>query len=104
MTEDAFKLQTSSVRDRFERAAASYDSVAVAQREISRRMQERLDLLRIEPRVILDLGAGTGADLSGLRNRYRKSHVIALDLAHRMMQQARRRFRWRRPSLIEHFH
>ena len=85
------------MRARFERAATSYNSVAVAQREISRRMQERLELLRIEPRVILDLGAGTGADLAGLRARYRKSHVIALDLAHCMMRQARQRFRWRRP-------
>jgi len=82
----------------FERSAATYDQVAVLQREIADRILERLDYIRLEPRLVLDLGAGTGYAAQGLLNRYPKSRVVALDFALAMLQRARRRGGWlRRP-------
>jgi malonyl-CoA O-methyltransferase len=59
------------VRRNFARAAATYDQVAVLQREIGRRMLERLDYVRLEPQRVLDLG---------LRHR-RQSHRSARTLS-----------------------
>jgi malonyl-CoA O-methyltransferase len=88
-------------RRAFERAAADYDQAAVLQREIARRMEERLDYVRVDPRVVLDLGAGTGYALDALQRRYRKARVIALDFALGMLQLARRRGSMlRRPRCI----
>jgi len=82
----------------FERSATTYDQVAVLQREIADRILDRLDYIRLEPRLVLDLGAGTGYAAQGLLNRYPKARVVALDFAMAMLKQARRRGRWlRRP-------
>lgn len=88
-------------RRNFERAAAGYDRAAVLQREIADRLLERLDYVRLEPRRILDLGAGTGYALDALRRRYRKARLIALDFAHPMLLRARRHGSWlRRPLCV----
>lgn len=85
----------------FERAAQDYDSVAVLQREIADRMLERLDYVRLEPERILDIGTGTGYAIDRLTRRYRKARVVALDFAHGMLTQARRRGSWmRRPHCL----
>ena len=59
MTE-AFYTDKARVRASFEKAAASYDSAAVLQREVSDRMAERLQYIKFQPQVVLDAGAGTG--------------------------------------------
>ena len=88
-------------RQSFERAADRYDSVAVLQREIADRLLERLDDVRLEPSRILDLGCGTGYAVTALHRRYRKAQVLALDFAHGMLRQTRRRGSWlRRPQCI----
>ncbi len=79
------------LRRSFERAATSYDEAAVLQHEVCRRMDERLDLIKLQPALILDAGCGTGNALPALRARYPQGRVIALDLAFTMLQQARRR-------------
>ncbi|MBK1694857.1 malonyl-[acyl-carrier protein] O-methyltransferase BioC [Chromatium weissei] len=89
------------VRRSFDRAATEYDAVAVLQREIANRLLERLDYVRLEPQRVLDLGAGTGYALDALQRRYRKARIIAVDFAHGMLLQARRRGSWwRRPLCV----
>jgi len=82
------------LRRSFERAAQSYDAAAVLQHEVCKRMDERLDLIRHQPAVILDAGSGTGNALAGLRRRYPRARVIALDLAFTMLQRAQKRTPW----------
>jgi len=94
-------IDKGSARRSFEQAAPGYDRVAVLQREIADRMLERLDYVRLEPRLVLDLGAGTGYATEGLQKRYRKARVLALDFALGMLQQARRRGSWlKRPRCV----
>ncbi|MGD2084022.1 MAG: malonyl-ACP O-methyltransferase BioC [Chromatiales bacterium] len=83
-------------RRAFERAATGYDEAAVLQREIGERLLERLDYVRLEPRRILDLGAGTGRAAGALARRYPKARVIAVDFALSMLRIARRQGPWRR--------
>lgn len=80
-----------AARRAFEGAAASYDGVAVLQKEMASRLLERLDYVRLAPRTVLDLGAGTGLALDDLQRRYRQARVLALDFAFEMLRLARRR-------------
>ncbi|HSH28614.1 MAG TPA: malonyl-ACP O-methyltransferase BioC [Thiohalobacter sp.] len=95
------QLDKRQVRIAFNRAAGSYDGVAVLQREVGERLLERLDLTRLEPQWALDLGAGTGQITRGLLKRYRGCRVMALDLAEAMLAHTRRSAGWwRRPRLV----
>jgi malonyl-CoA O-methyltransferase len=77
------------VRRNFARAAATYDEVAVLQREVGSRMLERLDYVRIEPQRVLDLGCGTGASLVALHERYPQAALIGADLSEPMLRAGR---------------
>jgi malonyl-CoA O-methyltransferase len=81
----------------FNSAVQRYDDLAVLQKTVAQRLLERLDVMRISPRNILDLGAGTGATSRRLAKRYRKAQVIQLDLALRMLSHSVRTGRWFRP-------
>jgi malonyl-CoA O-methyltransferase len=85
------------VRRSFDRAAASYDAAAVLQGEVRDALLERLELVSIEPRVVLDAGAGTGQGSRALRRRYPKAVVLAADSALGMLRVAARRRGWLRP-------
>ena len=90
---EAFYTDKDRVRASFERAATSYDSAAVLQREVSDRMAERLDYIKLQPAVILDAGSGTGYGAAMLRQRYPQARVLELDLAHGMLCASREKQR-----------
>lgn len=73
------------VRARFNRAHQTYDQFAAVQQEVGRRLDERFEWLKIEPRRILDLGAGTGQMTRAMQKRYPSAQVVALDLAEKML-------------------
>ena len=77
----------------FDRAARQYDAHAVLQRTVVERLVERLDLVRIQPGRILDIGSGTGAGARLLAARYRHASLLQLDLSPAMLQVSRRK-RW----------
>ncbi|MGD8932789.1 MAG: methyltransferase domain-containing protein, partial [Chromatiales bacterium] len=89
-------IDKQQARRAFERAASAYDEVAVLQRETAQRMLERLDYIRHEPAVILDVGAGTGEATLALSRRFKPARTIALDFALPMLQRARKRGSWLR--------
>ncbi len=85
----------------FSRAAEHYDEVAVLQREIGQRLVDRLDLMLIEPKVVLDIGSGTGVATAELAKRYKKAQILALDFAFPMLQKTRKRGTWlRKPKCV----
>jgi len=88
---DPFDIDRSRVRRSFAHAARSYDEAAVLQTRIRDELLQRLDFVRLEPAVVLDLGAGTGHAALALKRRYRSSQVVALDLAEGMLREAGRR-------------
>jgi malonyl-CoA O-methyltransferase len=93
------QLDKRQMRRAFDRAAATYDAAAELQYEIGDRLLERMDFIRLKPRRILDLGAGTGMFSSALMKRYRAADVVALDIAPAMLQSARSRGGWFRKPL-----
>jgi malonyl-CoA O-methyltransferase len=76
------------IRRAFDRAANSYDAAAVLQKEVCRRLLEKLDYIRLSPQLILDAGVGTGEAVTPLMQRYKKSRLVALDLSERMLAKA----------------
>ena len=85
---DLFQLDKAGVRAAFDRASATYEATAVLQSRVADELVSRLEPFDFRPQVILDLGAGTGRAAAELKRRYRRSLVIALDLAPGMLQQA----------------
>ncbi|OWY27865.1 methyltransferase domain-containing protein [Herbaspirillum robiniae] len=72
------------VRRRFGRPQLVAESDFL-RREVSARMQERLALVKIAPREVLDAGCGEGADLPVLQKRYPEAQVLGLDGAYGML-------------------
>ncbi len=79
------------VRDSFSQAAGTYDAAAVLQATVRDELLRRLEVLRMEPAVVVDLGAGTGQASIALKRRYPGGRVVAMDIAHGMLLQARKR-------------
>ena len=88
---DPFDIDVTRVRRSFGRSARDYDAAAVLQARVRDELLERLDVVRLEPAAVLDLGAGTGHASIALKRRYRSSQVVALDLAEGMLREAGRR-------------
>lgn len=86
---DALLIDKKRMRRSFERAAASYDQVAVLQRAVADRMAERLQYVKFEPATVLDAGCGTGYAQHLLRGQYKGARLLALDIAHEMLRVAR---------------
>lgn len=82
---------------RFSKVAASYGGADFFAREVDRRMQERLDYVKIEPQRILDLGCSRGASFPDLAARYPMAQLIGLDVSPAMLDTGReQRSGWQR--------
>lgn len=89
-------LRKRRVQRNFARAAADYESSAILSAEVLQRMLERLDLMQLAPRRVLDLGSGTGIAARALEQRYHPAQLIALDLSLPMLRRHSDRRSWRR--------
>lgn len=90
---DEFFLDARAVRRSFDACATTFDASAAVHAEIRKRLLERLDVVRLEPGVVIDLGAGTGHASRALQDRYSGTRIVAMDLSPRMLVQARRQQR-----------
>jgi len=94
-------IDQQQVRAAFDGAAETYDAAAFLQREVCERLLEKLDVVRLEPEIILDVGTGTGQAINGLRKRFKKAHVVAMDLSENMLlQSAKHGSFFSKPSLL----
>lgn len=78
---DPCVLDPKAVRRQAERRARAPIERDFVAREVERRMVERLDLIRLEPERILDVGCGRGAGSATLAARWPTAVCLALDLA-----------------------
>jgi malonyl-CoA O-methyltransferase len=74
------------IQHAFNQAADTYDKTAVLCHEVYKRMIARLDIMRLAPEMILDLGAGTGYGTQLLQKRYPGARVISMDLSEAMLK------------------
>lgn len=82
-------IDLSRVRNLFARPEriASSDFL---RREIAARMHERLSLVKIIPKQVLDAGCGPGGDLSLLQKTYPSAQIVGLDGAGAMARAAKK--------------
>lgn len=78
----------------FSAAACTYDNAAFVQKEIGKRLLERLDIIKQTPTRILDVGAGTGYITRLIQQKFPKSHLVGLDLAQGMTDYAKGKQPW----------
>ncbi len=91
------------VRARFERAAATFNDAAVLHDRVREQLLERLDVVDLDPTVVLDVGAGTGRAIPALKDRFRKAQLFAIDHSPAMLKRLPRTrlgFRQRRVTTV----
>ena len=88
--DDGFLLDRPGIRESFDRASARYEASAVLQARVEEEMLDRLAFFRLEPRVVIDLGAGPGRGTAALKRSNPQASVVALDFAPGMLHEATR--------------
>jgi malonyl-CoA O-methyltransferase len=83
---DQYFIDKARVRASFNRAAQTYDAAAVLQKLVRDEMFDRLDLIKLSPKKVLDAGCGTGHASFSLQKRFRLAQVFSLDLALGMLE------------------
>ena len=89
-----YEINKKQMRRAFSRAAADYDAAAVLQREVCKRMLERLEYIKLQPARVLDAGSGTGWGTRQLAEKYPAAQIASLDIAIGMLLAARSRSGW----------
>lgn len=85
-----YGIDRRALRKSFSASSTRYDTAAVLQADVRQRLLERLDYIKLQPQVVVDLGSGTGHASRALHARYPEAKVIALDTAFGMLAQAGR--------------
>ena len=89
MSESFPAIERRAARRNFERAARSYAGASRLEAEVGARMLERLDYVKIAPRLVLDAGSGPAREAKALAGRYRGARILALDFSLAMLPRAR---------------
>ena len=76
-----------AARRAFDRAR-SFESACFIHDETRSRLLERLELVRLDPRLAVDLGSATGRGAEGLAGRYPNARVLAVDTSVGMLRAA----------------
>lgn len=82
------------MRKAFSAAATTYDEAAILAGEVGQRLGQRLDLIRLAPKRVLDLGCATGDGVVHLQQRYPRATALAVDFALPMLQSVAGRYSW----------
>ncbi|MDF1654346.1 MAG: methyltransferase domain-containing protein [Coxiellaceae bacterium] len=77
------------IQQRANRQAAEYEQVHFLQQEMAKRLLQRLQYVRLQPNVIVDLGSATGWLSPDLLACYPNSKIIALDFAEQRLRLAK---------------
>lgn len=87
-------FQEESVASSFSAAANRYDQHVRAQKQAETELLERIQLLNIQPKTILDIGTGTGELSRALKQLFPKADVFGIDLSPGMVEEAKSRNGW----------
>jgi malonyl-CoA O-methyltransferase len=87
-------LRLRDIQRRFDRAAAGFDGSDFVHEVTRDGLAARLEPLLLESTTILDLGSATGATGRLLRKRFRRAHIVAVDLSQPMLKQGKKQKSW----------
>jgi malonyl-CoA O-methyltransferase len=83
-------VRVETVRRQFDARVARWPRHEAVVREVGRRLIERLDLMRLAPRLVADVGAGGGAARTALMGKFPQSRWLGLDLSAAMLASGRK--------------
>lgn len=81
-------------RRQFDAAAATFDKADFAIAATRDGLLARLEPITIDAATVVDLGSATGSAGRLLERRFKRAHVVAVDLSHSMLAKARAKKRW----------
>ncbi len=87
-------FRTNDVRRRFDRAAEKFEEFDFVHAVTRNGLLARLEPMVVQAKTVVDLGCATGSACKPLAKRFRRAHIIALDLSASMLQQVRRKQSW----------
>jgi malonyl-CoA O-methyltransferase len=87
-------LRSSDVRRRFDQAAEEFEEFDFVHAVTRDGLLARLEPMVMEAKTVVDLGCATGSACKPLAKRFRRAHIIALDLSASMLQQVRLKQSW----------
>jgi len=80
-------IDLNRVRQQFSRPA-DLTAADFIYREIASRMLDRLQLVRLDPKNVVDAGCGRGADIRVLHNLWHSAHIIGIDGSVQLLKQS----------------
>jgi malonyl-CoA O-methyltransferase len=88
-----------TVRRQFDARAARFGEHDAVVREVSKRMLERMALMRHDVRRVLDLGCGAGASRTELQRRFPAANYLGVDVSPAMLAGATGKRGWIRHAI-----
>lgn len=85
------------VRQRFDLAAADFESVDFVHSTLRKGLLARLAPMAVDARTVIDLGAATGSAAPLLVKRFRGAHIVAVDISSNMLALTKKRRSWFSP-------
>lgn len=79
-------VRSATVRRQFDRRAARFAQADWLVREVGRRLIERLDIIRIAPVAVADIGCGLGSTRTAFRDRFPQAHWYGIDSSFEMLR------------------
>ena len=74
------------IKNSFSKRAQTYDSQSFIQKEVNKRLIERLDLIKHHKSKILDIGSGTGKLSQDIEEKYPGINITSMDTSFEMLQ------------------
>jgi len=87
-------MSPGDVQRRFDAAAGTFDSADFVLATTREGLLARLEPITIDSRYVVDLGSATGSAGRMLARRFKRAHILAVDVSQKMLQKARSKKSW----------
>jgi malonyl-CoA O-methyltransferase len=87
---NVYDIDQRNVSLAFNAAANNYDAASLLQQTVADRLIESIEMIKINPGSILDLGSGTGYGSRILKQRFKKARYYQNDISVDMLKTARK--------------
>ncbi len=81
----SISLDCIALKQAFNRAAPAYAEYGLLSQEIAARLFDRLDVIKVQPEIVVDLGCSTGYCTVELAQRFPNAQIIGIDFAEQML-------------------
>lgn len=92
--DNPYAIDSAAVERRFDRAAAGFDDADFLHALTMDGLLARLQPMKVEPGIVVDLGCGTGRAIRPLAKQFRGARVIGVDRSRGMLDRCRRQRLW----------